>query len=385
MDLLILGASARAAAFSALRIGLRPTCIDLFADADLASACPVVRVEPDRLSRRPGRRSRLGLPPMPWLYTGAIENRPDLVDRISARHPLLGNRAETAPSGPRPDRPGRGRAATPAWPRQESGSILRGFRSTAPGSASRSRRPEVGGSLPGSARSTDHRRPVYYQERVEGLPLSAIFVGDASAGRFLGLTRQFVGKPGNPFAYRGSLGPWPVAAEVLERVERLGQAIGSRFGLVGLFGIDLILKGEHPWPVEVNPRYTASVEVLEWALGRSLLDEHLSACGEPIPQGPRWSGPPTFASKAIVFADRAFEWPWDSIDRPIDPDTFPELADIPQAGTVFRPGDPVVTVFARGDSPEECRRALAAPLRAWRGRIRQLPTRLDPSNQETGG
>ncbi len=89
MDLLILGASARAAAFSAIRIGLRPTCIDLFADADLASTCPALWVEPGHY---PDGLARLAadLPPMPCLYTGAIENHPDLVDRISARHRLLG-------------------------------------------------------------------------------------------------------------------------------------------------------------------------------------------------------------------------------------------------------------------------------------------------------
>ena len=37
--LLIVGASARAAAFSALRAGLRPWCADLFGDDDLRARC----------------------------------------------------------------------------------------------------------------------------------------------------------------------------------------------------------------------------------------------------------------------------------------------------------------------------------------------------------
>ena len=44
-NLLILGASTRAAAFSALRAGLAPRCVDFFADRDLAAVCPVERVD----------------------------------------------------------------------------------------------------------------------------------------------------------------------------------------------------------------------------------------------------------------------------------------------------------------------------------------------------
>src|SRR5262249_35644735 len=74
---LIVGASVRAAAFSALRAGLHPECADLFADADLQRRCPAVRVR--------GRYPHAFLewiesaPSVPWLYTGGLENHPSLV------------------------------------------------------------------------------------------------------------------------------------------------------------------------------------------------------------------------------------------------------------------------------------------------------------------
>ena len=52
----------------------------------------------------------------------------------------------------------------------------------------------------------------------------------------------------------------------------------SAFGLVGWFGVDYILRDGIPWPVEINPRYTASLEIHELASGRSLLPEHRHAC-----------------------------------------------------------------------------------------------------------
>ena len=54
-DVLILGTSCRAAAFSALRAGLRPRCADYFGDRDLAAVCPVVRIDQTmRAARVPG-------------------------------------------------------------------------------------------------------------------------------------------------------------------------------------------------------------------------------------------------------------------------------------------------------------------------------------------
>ena len=50
---LIIGASTRAAAFSALRAGLTPRCLDYFADRDLAAICTVDRVESGAHSEAP--------------------------------------------------------------------------------------------------------------------------------------------------------------------------------------------------------------------------------------------------------------------------------------------------------------------------------------------
>ncbi len=366
MDLLILGASARSAAYSALRIGLRPACADLFADLDLASACPTGRVEPGDY---PGGLADFadGQPPTPWLYTGAIENRPDLVDRIAIRHPLLGHPGETL-------RAVRDPIALASAVRR-SGLVAPGVRldpSGLPRDGSWLVKPLASGGgrgiRPWDGSAGSGGRAVYYQERVEGLTLAALFVGEGPGARCLGMTRQFVGRPSGRFAYRGSLGPWPVEEGVRGRSEALGRVVGSAFGLVGLFGIDLVLRDGQVWPIEVNPRYTASVEVLEWASGTSLLREHLRAFGRVVPgAGPgRAEG---FVGKAILHADRACRSPMTPIGPIADAGRFPEIADVPWPGTDFRRGEPILTVFARGDSPEGCRRALAVRLRAWRRRI----------------
>ena len=360
MDVLILGAGVRPAAFSALRIGLKPTCGDLFGDTDLVAACPSTQVD--------GANYPLGLlavadklTPRPWFYTGALENRPELVDAISSRHRLIGHPGSVLRAIRDPVALSRSiRQAGMVAPEVRldprglptDGSWLRKPIASAGG---RGIRPWFGGT-------PTTRSPACYQERVEGLAMASIHVGS----RLMGVTRQLVGHDARPFAYRGSIAPWPVSPEVRDRIEHLGRSIATSFGLEGVFGVDLILKDGIPWPVEVNPRYSASVEALEWATGRSILAEHFRGFG--IDLEPVGRVGPGFVGKAILFASVPCRWP-EKIS-PSAPDRLPDVADIPSPNTRFRAGEPVATVFALGETAEACEAALEAKLNDWRSRLR---------------
>src|SRR6266404_2094518 len=85
--LLIVGASVRAAAMSARRAGFSPRAADMFADQDLQAICPAIRIK----DYPPGLEAAFeSAPPGPWMYTGALENYPNLVDRLAAVRPLYG-------------------------------------------------------------------------------------------------------------------------------------------------------------------------------------------------------------------------------------------------------------------------------------------------------
>src|SRR5438552_3654603 len=87
---LIFGASTRAAAFSVLRANLRPWCVDLFGDADLRGRCSTRTIAPEDYPAGFVREIRQA-PPGPWMYTGALENRPALVRQLARMRPLWGN------------------------------------------------------------------------------------------------------------------------------------------------------------------------------------------------------------------------------------------------------------------------------------------------------
>src|SRR5215471_13660301 len=88
--LIIVGASTRAAAFSALRAGLKPWCIDLFADADLRAKCPVMQIPRQQYPHGLAEMIRQHAPPGPWMYTGGLENYPQVLHEISQDRFLLG-------------------------------------------------------------------------------------------------------------------------------------------------------------------------------------------------------------------------------------------------------------------------------------------------------
>jgi predicted ATP-grasp superfamily ATP-dependent carboligase len=367
-NLMILGASARAAAFSALRAGLRPWCADLFADRDLQARCPVLCL--------PGRypESFAGLIDTeltgPWMYTGGLENWPDLVRRLARRRPLWGNDEKSLRLARDPLFVRRVLHAAglevPAVHRQAAALPLV-FRWLWKPCRS------AGGSgirflTPWETRSAA-RGPGYYQEFIEGEPCAALYVGDGRQAWLLGLTRQLVGVPwlhAAPFHYCGSLGPLELTDPLLrESLVRMGGVLAQRCGLRGLFGVDGVLREGVFWPVEVNPRYTASVEVVEHATGTRALAWHglvFTLGGLPAPFPPL-APLRECIGKAIHFAraDLVFppDGPWlAGLRSPTPLDDLPLFADIPAPETPIRAGKPVLTFFARGNSVAACEEAL---------------------------
>jgi predicted ATP-grasp superfamily ATP-dependent carboligase len=355
-DLLIFGASARAAAFSALRAGLRPWCADLFADTDLAARCPAVRIPPERYPH-----AFLELldtaPRTPWLYTGGLENRPDLIAKMARRAPLWGN-----------DRRALQRVRDPLF----VAALLEKHASPVP----RVRRleddvsphvawlvkPRAGAGGVGIQRwHSDICLPqsqarFYLQEFIEGEACAAVFVAFPNRTQLLGVTQQLVGVSwlnAPEFSYCGSIS-FPPLAQLGQRVQHLGEVLARECGLLGIFGIDFVLRDGVPYLIEVNPRYTASVEVVEHATGVAALALHRAAFEPGIEDRELGIGDRGSVGKAILFAPETLtfprEGPWH--------DDLSVFADVPAAGEVIPAGRPIFTLLARDTNPTTCLESL---------------------------
>jgi predicted ATP-grasp superfamily ATP-dependent carboligase len=204
----------------------------------------------------------------------------------------------------------------------------------------------------------------YLQEYVTGVPMSAVFVAGAGEPQLLGVTEQLnsVGwLHAGSFRYGGNVGPVELPEATADALARYGAALAWAGGLVGLFGVDFILNTAGvAWPVEVNPRYPASAEVIEHATGRAVMLDHAAGCGTPATDWPVRRNPRRrVVGKAVYYAPWDFDFPadgpWDDWERPFDPRNIPAFADVPAAGSKTEPGGPVLTVLEGGSTPAEVR------------------------------
>jgi predicted ATP-grasp superfamily ATP-dependent carboligase len=375
VSILLVAYSARFLAESALSGGFSVRAADYFGDRDLRDRVESVSVlrdlkksfSPAGLLTAAERLSGDAL-----VYAGGVENHPALVARLGRRRELLGNPPEVL-------------VAVRDWKRL--GEVLRKADLPAPemrfpgeegraGSGGRwlvkPRRSAAGAGIH-FWRGEVLPRGNVLQEFLPGMSGSFTFLADGRRAVPVGCTEQLIGRKefgGKPFAWCGNVAPLAFApdteeekrAEVLLR--RMAEALTEAFSLRGLNTVDFVLvgrKGERlPVPVEINPRPSASLEVLEALLGRSLFGEHVRACrGVLFEESFRpESG---FFGKGIVFARRkvtvSATGEWRASWR----------ADIPHDGEEIARGNPVCTVFGQGKTREECLEALrAAALRVRR-------------------
>ncbi len=363
-SVLIVGVSTRAAAESAARAGFSVRALDAFADRDQH---PAVRAEAvrGRFTPEAAVRRACAIASDAVAYLSNIDNHPALVGALARGRALWGNPPDVLRKVRNPVLVAdvfrsRGLAAARSCRRPEairsSGPWL--LKSIASGGG-RGVRLWDGSAVP---------RGRYLQERVAGVPGSVVFVAAAGRAVPIGLSRQLAGEPAFGAAGYRYCGSILAAAgdpqfEDDERLTdaacRLAAAAAEAFGLTGVNGVDFIARGGVPHAIEVNPRWSASMELVERVYGLSVFGAHAAACAEGrLPafdlRGARAEARGA-AGRAIVFARRDLltgdtrAWLRD-----------PDIRDVPPPGQRIAAGRPVCTVFAAGRDSTTCLAALAA-------------------------
>jgi len=362
-ELIIAGASTRSAAFSALRAGFRPYCLDRYGDADL-HAVATVRLAEDYPH---GLIAALEhCPDAPIMYVGALENAGHVLELMEMGRLLAGNSREIVRRVRNPE------LVADAF-REFNLPFLdvHGMHDIPPRDGNWLVKPLYGAGGRGiacwTADTPTPNEPHYFQQRAVGDSYSAVFVAppDQRDVRFVGITRQVIGNArlgGGPFAWGGSIGPETLSVEIEQLVRRIGNVLSWKLGVIGLFGFDFVVDSEGlPRLTEVNPRYTGSVEVLEHTLNLALVRDHCAMFGMELPESAAASPGVSAMGKFILYSDRDWlapdpadwllpdEWTHSEMWRHV-----PRLADIPAAGTTVRAGHPLCSLFVTGATPSEC-------------------------------
>jgi predicted ATP-grasp superfamily ATP-dependent carboligase len=228
---------------------------------------------------------------------------------------------------------------------------------------------------------------------------------------FVGAARQLIGEPelgAGPFAYCGSIGPVALSDRLQRQIVRCGEILAAEFGLCGLFGIDFVVENDTvAWLTEVNPRYTASVEIFESALGLPLLRDHVLAAeafgdvgrsGQIVTElrqnlaAARSTAKGRMCGKAVVYAPFSLCAPHladlgaprldDLAGQPVLVESRTKVADRPRPGTLVPARAPLCTLLVE-DLVQSAARSQLEAMASFEPALAVLRTRLEPSRDES--
>jgi uncharacterized protein len=363
-SVLIVGVSTRALAESASRAGYACVTVDAFGDLDQKSRARNVSLWRD-LGRRysaaaavaVGRRFPEASASVPAAYVGNLENHPAAVRRLALGRRLLGNTPATLLRARDP-------LALAEAVRRAGGRVPRTLLPDqvrhADAGAWWLRKPRCGGGGSGVKEwkpGAPLRPHELVQERIDGVLASAAFVADGRRAVLLGISKGLAGDPAfgaTGYRYCGSVYPFSAEGSLLDRMSAIAGAVTGAFGLVGLNGIDFVLREGEPYVLEINPRYSASMELIERSGRLSIFEAHVAACGGELPSAGAFPVPEVLG-KAVLYARRNV-MVGDSRRWLLRND----VRDVPFPGERIPRGHPVCTVFAHGANSVACYARLVA-------------------------
>ena len=183
----------------------------------------------------------------------------------------------------------------------------------------------------------------FFQRRMRGPVMSALFLADGERVRIIGFNTQWCTDhdPERPFRFAGIINAAALRPAQRHQVVGYLSRLTEAAGLKGLNSLDFMCDGERCLVLEVNPRPGASMGLYDAAFPTGLIAEHLRACqGVLYHRAPRRNAIMAYRivhAPANLVVPSAFSWPEWSHDRPF-------------GGTRIAAADPLCSVTAYGSN-----------------------------------
>ncbi len=394
-SLLIIGASCRAAAWSARRAGFRVAALDLFADRDLREIAEAhaIRSFPDSIVEQAHH-----FPDHQIVLAGGMENHPSVVAELEKQNAVVGASSSQIITL-------RSIASLQRWIQQASipcvrfpktisenfslPSFVLGDQDHQTSVCLSNVASEPSPNLPSDRRQNRwlwksmksagglgveywnretqlNFNDGYLEEKIEGECIGLVVLCSEEGTHYIGATFN---RSYGDFHYGGSEGPIELSLELIGSVEAIMSLIAVELDYRGLLQADFIKTPTNElYLLEINPRWSASMEILELSTGRFLMAEHLGEVTRDslvderkgsLPNG-RYIKRIVYATSPGTVSSDLSNW---MMSRAYDPrvQSGAGWADIPMPGTQFQPQNPIATIlvgvggseFERGNSDVE--------------------------------
>jgi predicted ATP-grasp superfamily ATP-dependent carboligase len=338
--IILVAYSARALASSAAHAGFAPLSIDVFGDDDtreLSLASVKLEgglsdgLEPDKVA---GAVEALlsAHDPVGLVYGSGFEHQPETIAAIALKTRVFGNDVETLKRAKDPValaqicRTNGVRHPPIAFDPPDKRELWLVKKRGGAGGAHIAPADDPGGA------AADR----YYQLRVAGESVSALFLASERKAEIIGLSTQWSAPtPASPFRYGGAAGPIDIEPSHKREIARAIALVAAELNLVGLNSVDFLVSPDAVWLVEINPRPGATLDVFD-SYDDPLFWRHIAACERRLTRVPARVA---FKAAEIVYAPcdmairEGWKWPDWAVDRSAP-------------GTRIAAGDPLCTALA---------------------------------------
>jgi len=340
--IIVVAYSARALASSAAHAGFAPLSIDVFGDDDMRETS-LASVKLDgglseglKVEKVVGAVERLisAYEPIGLVYGAGFEHQPETIAAIALKVRVFGNDAETLKHAKDPIALARICETNGVQHPQIAFALP-----DDPALWLVKQRGGAGGAHIAAAQDASRASPeCYFQRRVAGRSVSALFLASERRAEIVGLSMQWTAPtPASPFRYGGAAGPVEIDPKQASEIAHAVGAIASDLDLVGLNSADFLVSDDAVWLTEINPRPSATLDVFD-SYDDPLFARHVTACeGRLKPTSPRLE----LKAAEIVYA------PCDIVIR--EERNWPDWAvDRSAPGMRIGAGEPLCTALASG-------------------------------------
>lgn len=344
--MLIAAVSSRPFVKAAVTAGYSVVALDVFADTDTKRAAEHVYKIEYANSGFDAKQFEAALDQIDisdmvgFAYGSGFEAQPELLERISKRLPLIGNKPEVVRQLkdarqffavldslgiPHPEVSFKPLANAEGWLCKEEG-----------GSG--------GTHVLDASGNQILPQGQYYQRVMDGIPISMLFAANGREVKVVGFNQQWVAPiKGKPYRYGGIVGHANLPLTIKKSLQETAQKIAIAFGLRGLNSLDVIWQGDHFSVLEINPRLSSTLDLYQ-SEESNLFALHVQAVGGDLSQFPVISSRSKarnvlYAAQDVVILEDLV-WPdW--------------VADIPMPLTIIPRHQPICTVLAEANSAAE--------------------------------
>ncbi|MCE9633012.1 MAG: ATP-grasp domain-containing protein [Methylophilales bacterium] len=243
------------------------------------------------------------------MYGSGFENQPELLEKIAAHYPLLGNDAGIIAKTKHPlefftllDQLNISHPPVQYTPPADGDWLIK----SAGGSGGTHIRES------GQAQDDD-----YFQRKVEGIPVSVLFLADGSQARIVGFNEQWCAPThAVPYRYGGAVSQANLPERTKTQMADAAQQLTAHFALRGLNSLDCILARDEVLVLEINPRLTATFDLYD-----QLFEHHLQACKGmlmPLCAATKAKAHVIVYAPHHIYIPESFIWPDWVVDTPLD-------------------------------------------------------------------